>query len=83
MAWQDMVFLVGNLVLGAVLIPTLLDENVEIPLKTSVPTALVLSIFAASYFTLELYFSAVSTAVIAAMWLYIAEFRNSRFSGEK
>lgn len=76
MAWQDMIFLVGNFVLGAVLIPTLRDKNVEIPRTTSIPTALTLSIFVYAYYTLDLMLSAISTSIIVLMWIYIAEFRN-------
>jgi len=78
MSWQHLVFLSGNFILGAVLIPTLRDENVEIPRTTSVPTFLVLGVFAASYYTLDLYLSTISTGIIASMWLYIAEFKNEK-----
>lgn len=74
--WQDILFTGGQLILGAVLIPTLLDEEAAVPRWTSVPTSLVLFAFAAGYATMGLLFSALSTAAAAALWAAVVAKRS-------
>lgn len=76
--WQDGVFLAGNIVLALVLLPTLRDPDAIIPLWTSVPTALTLYVYGATFLTLDLYLSGISLFATALIWTLIAAFRNEQ-----
>ncbi len=74
-------FLVGNIMLAAVLIPTLRDADAAIPMWTSLPTAAVLYLYGVTFLTLELYLSGASVFATAIIWTMIALFRNEQENG--
>ncbi len=71
MIWQDMVIGGGQWFFALALIPMLRSEA-KPPLATSIPTGLALLVFAGTFLTLDLWHSALSSAVVGAMWLVIA-----------
>lgn len=52
---------------GFALVPMLLHKN-KPPLSASVPTALVLAVFTATYVTMGFYFSSVVCGIESLMW---------------
>lgn len=68
MTWPDLVIAVGQFVLGAALVPTLLDGDAAVPRRTSGLTAVVLSTFVPSFWALGAPVSVAGTSVVAAMW---------------
>lgn len=73
--WQDFVFGAGGIVLGILLLPTLLDTSSSISRKTSIPTFLVLLLFSFTFFTLDLYISAIAHLFSGILWMAIALWR--------
>jgi hypothetical protein len=71
MQWQDMVFTVGSLVFIIALLPSVFSKN-KPDIRTSTGTAVILTVFAATYYSLGLYFSAVVTALTAIVWAFLA-----------
>ena len=75
MVWQDLVITFAQGALGLTLLPTLLDEDASVPRYTSVPMAFFLYIIGAAFVTLELWFSAGTTAFVASMWVLVVLIR--------
>mgnify|MGYP001559148886 FL=1 len=71
MQWQDMVFTVGAIFFIVALLPSVFSEN-KPDIKTSSLTAVILTCFSVTYFTLHLYFSAVVTLATAILWGFLA-----------
>lgn len=69
--WQDAVFTVGSVLFFVSLLPALRDGQ-KPPVKTSLLTGVVLSIYAVTMATLELYWTAFANAAVAAQWLTLA-----------
>ena len=65
--WQDIALMIGGFVFAPSLIMSILNST-KIPVMTSLPTAIVLTIFVACYFTLKLRLAAFSTALTAICW---------------
>jgi hypothetical protein len=78
MIWQDAVFSVGSIVFAIALVPATLHKD-KPPLTTSIPTALVLGIFGLTYTTLNLWYSAATTAMTCLLWtiLLVQKLRQS------
>lgn len=76
MPWQDWVISVGNIVLAAGLIPSVLSKN-KPSAWTSLAAGSVLYIFSFTFYTLTLFYSAVVVAVTASIWtiLFIQKIR--------
>jgi len=70
--WQDIVFMVGGFIFAPSLIFSII-ERADIPLMTSLPTAIVLTAFVVCYATLKLRLAAFATALTAICW-YILVF---------
>lgn len=68
--WQDLVLTAGTVVFLVALIPTIIGAAKPACL-TSASTGAVLLLFAATYLTLSLYFTAVVTALTGVAWLTI------------
>lgn len=68
----DPLLMVGGFVFAVTLLPTLRNPDSAVPSTTSVPTAAVLSLFAATYLSLSLPMAALSTALSAVLWTVIA-----------
>jgi len=71
MHWQDFVFTAGNIVFSAALIPSIVGKS-KPALLTSLTTGVVLIVFAATYMTLSLTYSAVTSTVSGCLWLTLA-----------
>ena len=69
--WQDKVISTGQWFFAATLLPTLLSEQLP-PLTTSVPTGAILLTFSATFATLRLRNSSLSSLVVGCVWLGIA-----------
>lgn len=69
--WQDFVFTAGSLIFAVALWPSV--RSIHKPaLASSIMTATVLFLFAITYTTLGLTFSAITTMVTASMWTTLA-----------
>ena len=71
MMWQDLVFMVGSGLSIVFLAPTLRDASARVPLGTSLPSMAIGLVYAATFFTLGMTFSAAGT-----MWALIALVRS-------
>jgi len=88
MPWQDIVFSVGSWIFIAALVPSIIGRYSKPALSTSVMTFVVMTLFAYTYVSLELFASAVSAGFLALAWLVLAiqKFRlnkNNETHGEK
>jgi len=70
-AWQDYIFTSGQIVFAFALYFAIKDKS-KPPLKTSIPTAAVVTMFAYAFATLSLWVSLASTSVVAVMWWTLA-----------
>lgn len=67
MSWQDVVFLGGNLVFFAALVPALRSEQ-KPPRSTCLLTAVMLAVYAAAFGTLGLYLAWIGSALVSLTW---------------
>ncbi len=67
MIWQDWAILVGQVVLGLTLVPTVVAKA-WVPYATSLPAVAVLAAFCAVFLTLGLYGAATTSALNALAW---------------
>lgn len=70
MIWQDVCFLVGNLILSAGLIPTIRDTQ-KPPLTTTLTVLAVLSSFAVAEWTIDLPLAAFATLAQMGAWVVL------------
>lgn len=70
MSWQDLVFSVGGLVFIFTLIP-MIREKTKIPFKTGAINAFVLWVYAMTFLTMGLEWSAWVAILTAFMWFKI------------
>ncbi|WP_254762495.1 hypothetical protein [Natrinema marinum] len=78
MMWQDLVFTLGSGLSIAFLAPTLRDASARVPLGTSLPSMGIGFVYATTFFTLGMTFSAVGAFAAGTMWSLIALFRSPR-----
>ena len=71
MHWQDYVITTGLIIFGVALIPSVIGKD-KPALSTSLITGTVMVIFAATYVTLHLWFSAISQLLTSLVWLTLA-----------
>ncbi|WP_049924392.1 hypothetical protein [Halopiger djelfimassiliensis] len=76
MMWQDLVFMVGSGLSIVFLAPTLRDASARVPLGTSLPSMGIGFVYATTFFTLGMTFSAVGAFAAGTMWSLIAVFRS-------
>lgn len=76
MMWQDLVFLAGSTLSIVFLAPTVRDATANIPLGSSVPSMTIGGIYAATYATMGMSFSAFGSLGVAAMWSLIVCYRS-------
>ncbi|MGQ3411469.1 hypothetical protein ACT4ML_04300 [Natrinema sp. LN54] len=74
--WQDLIFLAGSALSIVFLAPTVRDATANIPLGSSVPSMTIGAIYAATYATMGMTFSAAGSLGVAAMWSLIVSFRS-------
>lgn len=70
-SWQDIVLMVGGFIFAPSLVFSII-EDIEIPLITSLPTALVLTAFVVCYISLRLRLAAFATSLTAICWYVLA-----------
>lgn len=80
MIWQDLVFLAGSVFSIIVLAPTLKDHTANVPLGTSLPSALIGVIYGASFYTMGMAFSATGSMLTGVLWAAIATLRSPSIS---
>lgn len=82
MIWQDFVFTIGAWIFIVALLPAIFGHN-KPPASTSFTNSLVLLSFAIAYFTIELWLSAASAALLALAWLFLGWQKYSQKFDEK
>lgn len=80
--WQDLVFLAGSALSIAFLAPTIRDSTARIPLGSSVPSMTIGLVYALTYATMGLSFSALGSLGVAAMWSLIVRYRAPGRAGD-
>jgi len=65
--WQDIAFMIGGFIFAPALVASIIKRT-KLPAITSLPTALVLTMFVVCYVTLGLYLATISTTLTAACW---------------
>ena len=73
MIWQDLMFMIGGFIFAPSLWFSIRGKE-KPPIKTSLPTALVLTVFVACYITMSFWMAMVSTTLTALCW-YILFFQ--------
>ncbi|MFC6766559.1 hypothetical protein [Natrinema soli] len=76
MMWQDLIFLAGSVLSIVFLAPTVRDVTANIPLASSVPSMTIGAIYAATYATMGMRFSALGSFGVATMWSLIVSYRS-------
>lgn len=71
MMWQDYIFTIGSFVFIIALIPSILSKD-KPAIASSISTALVLTIFSFTYFSLSLWLTTITTAGTAMAWHILA-----------
>jgi len=75
MAWQEMIFLTGSLLSVGFLIPTIRNAGACVPWATSVPSVVIGFVYALTFLSLGMNFSAFGSIAAGAMWSLIVYFR--------
>lgn len=76
MLWQDLVFMLGSTFSVVVLLPTLRDAMANVPLGTSLPSAVIGIIYGVTFTTLGMPLSAAGAFTAGTMWSLIALVRS-------
>lgn len=76
MTWQSVVISGVQIAFALTLIPTLASRSARVPLATSVPAAMGLTMMAIALASLGLIGAAASTIVCAIAWALVAVYRN-------
>ncbi|SIR94170.1 hypothetical protein [Natronorubrum thiooxidans] len=76
MMWQDLVFMLGSGLSIVFLAPTLRDASARVPLGTSLPSMGIGFVYAITFFTLGMTFSAAGALAAGTMWSLIALIRS-------
>lgn len=76
MMWQDLIFLAGSALSIVFLAPTVRDATANIPLGSSVPSMTIGAIYAVTYATMGMTFSAAGSLGVATMWSLIVSYRS-------
>nr|WP_081461386.1 hypothetical protein [Halalkalicoccus jeotgali] len=78
MMWQDLIFMIGSSLSIVFLAPTLRDSDAQVPLATSAPSMLIGGVYAFTFATLGMTFSAARALAACVMWTLISFFRAPR-----
>ncbi|GAB3666998.1 hypothetical protein GCM10028856_09570 [Halopiger thermotolerans] len=73
--WQDLVFLAGSALSIVFLAPTVRDATAKVPLGSSVPSMTIGAVYACTYATMGMTFSAAGSLGVATMWSLIVSYR--------
>ena len=69
--WQDWVFSAGQIVFFLALLPSVLSQD-KPHLYSSVLTGGILSLFTITFWTLDLFWSSITSGIVAATWFTLA-----------
>jgi hypothetical protein len=72
MVSAEMVFLGATAIQIVFTVPVLLDSGSTVPRETSIPTALVWFIYAATYVTISYPLAAIASALGGVLWMVVA-----------
>jgi membrane protein implicated in regulation of membrane protease activity len=75
--WQDVVMMIGNILFALALIPAIRDSK-KPPVATSIPTGMLLCMFAIALASLQLWLSAISSLVSCVLWFALAYQRHNQ-----
>ncbi len=75
MMWQDFIFMIGSSLSIVFLAPTLRDTAARVPLATSAPSMIIGGVYAFTFATLGMTFSAAGALATCVMWTLISFFR--------
>lgn len=78
MMWQDFIFMIGSSLSIVFLAPTLRDTDAQVPLATSAPSMIIGGVYAFTFATLGMTFSAAGALAACIMWTLISFFRAPR-----
>ena len=67
---QDIVFMVGGFIFAPSLVASILN-GVKMPIATTLPTALVLTVFLVCYASLRFWLALTSTTLTALAWYWL------------
>ncbi|WP_243641341.1 hypothetical protein [Natrarchaeobius halalkaliphilus] len=81
MMWQDLVFMIGSGLSIVFLAPTLRDATARVPLGTSLPSMGIGFVYAVTFATLGMTFSAAGSLAAGTMWSMIALVRSPTSRG--
>ena len=76
MMWQDVVFLAGSVTSLLVLLPTLRNPMANVPLGTSLPSALLGCVYGAAFLSMGMTLSASGSLLTGVTWSLIASLRS-------
>ena len=65
--WQDIVFMVGGFIFAPSLVASIINK-VHMPLATTLPTAIVLSVFLICYASMKFWLAFTSIILTAICW---------------
>lgn len=68
--WQDIVFAIGSIVFTIALIPAILEKKYP-PASTCILTGFMVGVYAVTDLTLQLWFSAITSAISALLWIWM------------
>ena len=68
--WQDIVFMIGGFIFAPSLVASILND-VQMPVATTLPTALVLTVFLICYASMKFWLAFTSTILTAAAWYWL------------
>lgn len=74
--WQDVVFLVGSVCSLMVLLPTLRNPMANVPLGTSLPSAVLGGVYGAAFLSMGMTLSASGSLLTGVIWSLIASLRS-------
>lgn len=74
--WQDFVFMIGGFILAALLIPTVMNSDSQVPLTTTIPTIVILLLYIVTFASLDMWLSAAAQFFGVIMWVLIALYRS-------
>ena len=68
--WQDIVFSFGSIVFTIALIPAIIEKRYP-PASTCILTGVMIGVYAITDLTLQLWFSAITSAISALLWIWM------------
>ena len=67
---QDLIISIGQIIFIVALLPTIFNKD-KPPIKTSIPTGIILIVFAINFYTIELYYATMTSGINGIEWLIL------------